>query len=346
MATHPVLLAFISAALFGAATPASKGLLADLSPFQLAGLLYLGAALGVAPVAGLKQVWRMPWRLNPANRWRLWGAVLAGGVAGPVLLLAGLKVASAASVSLWLNLELVATAVLGHWFFRDHLTRYGWLGVGATLVAAMALSIGGGAAGAMAGALVLLACCCWGLDNHLTALIDGLAPSQSTFWKGLAAGCVSLAIGLMLRPFAAGAWMLFGAVFVGIWSYGASITLYIHAAQRLGATRGQVIFSTAPFFGLLLSTLLLGESLQWLHYIAALLFVAGIALLLLESHAHTHDHTALSHAHRHRHDDQHHAHDHAGLDPTVEHTHWHDHAPMTHAHAHWPDLHHRHGHED
>ena len=124
MATHPVLLAFISAALFGAATPASKSLLADLSPFQLAGLLYLGAALGVAPIAGLRQVWRMPWRLNPANRWRLWGAVLAGGVAGPVLLLAGLKVASAASVSLWLNLELVATAVLGHWFFRDHLTRY------------------------------------------------------------------------------------------------------------------------------------------------------------------------------------------------------------------------------
>jgi hypothetical protein len=44
-------LALASAALFGAATPASKALLADLSPFQLAGLLYLGAALGVAPVA-------------------------------------------------------------------------------------------------------------------------------------------------------------------------------------------------------------------------------------------------------------------------------------------------------
>ena len=346
MATHPVLLAFISAALFGAATPASKSLLAELSPFQLAGLLYLGAALGVAPIAGLRQVWRMPWGLNTANRWRLWGAVLAGGVAGPVLLLAGLKAAPAASVSLWLNLELVATAVLGHWFFRDHLTRYGWLGVGATLVAATLLSLGGGVAGLMAGALVLLACCCWGLDNHLTALIDGLSPSQSTFWKGLVAGCVSLAIGLILRPFSAGAWVLLGAVFVGIWSYGASITLYIHAAQRLGATRGQIIFSTAPFFGLLLSAMWLSEPLQWLHVIAALLFVAGIALLLIESHAHTHDHTALSHAHRHRHDDQHHTHDHEGLDPTVEHTHWHDHTPMTHAHAHWPDLHHRHGHED
>lgn len=345
MATHPVLLAFISAALFGAATPASKGLLADLSPFQLAGLLYLGAALGVAPVAGLRQVWGMPWRINATNRWRLWGAVLAGGVAGPVLLLAELRVASAASVSLWLNLELVATAVLGHWFFRDHLTRYGWLGVAVTLLAATALSLGSGAAGLLAGLLVLLACCCWGLDNHLTALIDGLSPSQSTFWKGLVAGCVSLTIGLLLHPFTATGLILLGAVFVGIWSYGASITLYIHAAQRLGATRGQIIFSTAPFFGLLLSAMLLGEQLHALHLIAALLFVVGIALLLIESHAHTHDHTALSHAHRHRHDDQHHTHDHEGIDPTVEHTHWHDHESVTHAHAHWPDLHHRHGHE-
>jgi hypothetical protein len=34
----PFTLALLSAALFGAATPASKALLADLSPFQLAGL--------------------------------------------------------------------------------------------------------------------------------------------------------------------------------------------------------------------------------------------------------------------------------------------------------------------
>jgi drug/metabolite transporter (DMT)-like permease len=346
MTLHPILLAFISAALFGAATPASKGLLAELSPFQLAGLLYLGAALGVAPVAGLRHVWRAPWRIDPTNRWRLSGAVLAGGVLGPVLLLAGLQVASAASVSLWLNLELGATAVLGHWFFRDHLTRYGWLGVAVTLAAAMALSAGSGTVGILAGILVMLACCCWGLDNHLTALIDGLSPSQSTFWKGLVAGCVNLGMGLTLHPFTATGFTVLGAVFVGIWSYGASITLYIHAAQRLGATRGQIIFSTAPFFGLVLSVVSLGETLEGVHVLAALLFVVGIAMLLIESHAHLHTHTASSHAHRHRHDDCHHTHDHPDLSPSTEHTHWHEHEPVTHTHSHWPDLHHRHPHDD
>jgi hypothetical protein len=45
----PILLALISAALFGSATPASKILLDSFAPIQLAGLLYLGAAIGVSP---------------------------------------------------------------------------------------------------------------------------------------------------------------------------------------------------------------------------------------------------------------------------------------------------------
>jgi drug/metabolite transporter (DMT)-like permease len=344
MAFRPILLAFLSAALFGAATPVSKGLLTALSPFQLAGLLYLGAALGVVPVAGPRQVWQALWCLDAVNRWRLGGAVLAGGIVGPVLLLAGLHIASAASVSLWLNLELVATAALGQWFFRDHLTPYGWLGVAVTLAAATALSLGSGTTGPAAGGLVLLACCSWGLDNHLTALIDGLSPSQSTFWKGLVAGSVNLAIGLTLQPLMATGLTLLGAVFVGIWSYGASITLYIHAAQRLGATRGQTIFATAPFFGLLLSAVVLGEALHAIHALAALLFGGGIALLLLESHTHSHTHMPLTHAHRHRHDEGHHTHSHPDLPTSAAHTHWHEHDPVTHTHPHWPDLHHRHTH--
>lgn len=47
----PVMLALLSAALFGSATPLTKTLLNQLRPFQLAGLLYLGAAIGVLPFA-------------------------------------------------------------------------------------------------------------------------------------------------------------------------------------------------------------------------------------------------------------------------------------------------------
>src|SRR5262249_6561067 len=43
-----VLLALTSAALFGLATPVAKALLGSTHPFVLAGLLYLGAGLGIA----------------------------------------------------------------------------------------------------------------------------------------------------------------------------------------------------------------------------------------------------------------------------------------------------------
>jgi drug/metabolite transporter (DMT)-like permease len=46
---YPVALILLSALLFGASIPASKTLLGEIHPVQLAGWLYLGAALGVVP---------------------------------------------------------------------------------------------------------------------------------------------------------------------------------------------------------------------------------------------------------------------------------------------------------
>ncbi len=337
-------LALLSAALFGAATPASKALLAELGAFQLAGLLYLGAAAGVAPFTLRHGGLRLPGRGDPRNRRRLAGAVLAGGVAGPVLLLLGLGLADAASVSLWLNFELAATALLGALVFREHLGRAGWAGVAAAFGGALALSSPAGFAGAGAALLVLAACLCWGLDNHLTALIDGISPSQSTFWKGLVAGSVNLGIGLALAPLQAGFAALGPALAVGALAYGASIVLYIRSAQVLGATRAQTVFASAPFFGVALSAAFLGEDLTLAHALSAALFLAAIALMTLDRHGHHHEHEAMAHAHEHSHDDGHHLHAHEGLPPETRHSHAHVHEPMAHAHPHWPDLHHRHRH--
>ena len=109
----PILVALLSAMLFGAATPASKLLLEGFTPFQLAGLLYLGAAIAVAPGALKNGGLGLPRRGDRRTQFRLFGAVLFGGILGPVALLFGLRLADAASVSLWLNLEMAATAVLG-----------------------------------------------------------------------------------------------------------------------------------------------------------------------------------------------------------------------------------------
>ena len=337
--------ALAAALLFGAAAPLGKPLLSFLTDLQLAGLLYLGAALGVLLILLRERPLVLPWRMPKRDALRLGGAILFGGVLGPVLLLAGLRIAAAASVSLWLNLEMAATVIIGVLFFKDHLSGRGWLAALGVLAAAVLIAWGGGVAGLKAGGLVALACLCWGLDNHLTALIDGITPAQSTFWKGIVAGSVNLGLGLVLAPMTVPPLALGAALGLGAVSYGLSILLYITAAQNLGAIRSQLIFSGAPFFGLLFS-ILLGDRLAWPQWLAMALFVVSIVLLFRETHSHTHHHDPLTHVHSHFHPDPHHAHTHPeGKAVNGRHSHEHIHAEMEHSHPHWPDLYHRHEHD-
>jgi drug/metabolite transporter (DMT)-like permease len=342
--TFPIFLALLAALFFGAATPISKPLLNHLTTFQLAGLLYLGAAGGVVVLLLREGKFLLPWQLDRRNAFRLIGAILFGGIFGPIALLWGLQQSSAASVSMWLNLEMVATAVLGHFFFKDYLTSRSWLAAGGVFVAAGILAAGEGIAGIQAGILVALACACWGIDNHLTALIDGITPAQSTFWKGLVAGSTNLLIGASLVPIEAPFPSILSGLAVGAVSYGLSIVFYITAAQHLGATRSQLIFSSAPFLGVLLAIGILREPLTLIQGLSAILFLISILVLFREQHQHHHEHVDLNHEHLHCHDDDHHLHQHPDDRGSLRHNHHHSHEAMAHGHPHWPDLHHRHDH--
>jgi drug/metabolite transporter (DMT)-like permease len=334
----------LSALLFAFATPVSKLLLTNLSSFQLAGLLYLGAAVGVAPMLVAKKRRFALRSMNRKNWYRLLGAVGFGGIAGPVFLLMGLRMASASSVALWLNLELVFTAMLGWLLFHDHLGRFGWFGIGGVLTAGVLVSAGEGMAGIAAGSLVGLACLCWGMDNHLTALIDGITPASSTFVKGTVAGSINLLIGTLSQPLTATPAEMGAGLLLGALSYGASIVLYITAAQGLGATRGQALFAAAPFFGVILSVIILGESLSVYQVAAAVVLALALVIMFRDRHAHEHEHAPVTHEHMHRHDDLHHDHKHLGVPNKAMHSHPHTHASVRHSHPHWPDLHHRHKH--
>ncbi|MHB1133163.1 MAG: DMT family transporter [Chloroflexota bacterium] len=335
--------ALLAAALFGASTPASKVLLGSLGPFGLAGLLYLGAGIGALAAQLLTARQGARWLpVGHRNRIRLLGAVFFGGAVGPVLLLYGLQSAPAASVAIWLNLETVATALLAVLLFREHLGRLSWLANGGVFLAGVLLSLGSGWGGLLPALLVGAACVAWGMDNNLTAIIDDLTPNQITFWKGAVAGGTNLAIGLALEGQAPITFVV-GALVLGALSYGASISLYIAAAQRLGASRSQMLFSSAPFFGVALSLIFLREPLTPWQVAALVILVASLRLLFSEEHSHKHGHEPQAHVHIHDHAEDHHQHGAASIagdDPE-----WHEHAPVVHEHSHLPDLHHRHDHD-
>ncbi len=337
-------MAVISAALFGVATPVSKILLEDLNYFLLAGLLYLGAAAGLLPFIVKKNISKA-WKADRRNLLRIFGSIVFGGIFGPVLLLVGLKMAHASSVSLWLNLELAATAVLGVAFFKDHLDFKGWLGVSGAILAGILIGVHEGSPGVLAGSFVALACICWGLDNHYTALIDAITPLQMTFLKGLSSGTVNFLVGVFLAKSLPSIEIVGAAAGLGIFSYGISIALYITSAQVLGATRSQILFSSAPFFGAFFSVVLLSETISSLQIIAAVILVLSIFSIIFGLHSHVHLHDERTHIHFHRHDDLHHIHSHAEESRSGGHVHKHGHRKTRHSHAHYPDLHHRHDHK-
>lgn len=337
----PAIWCLLAGALFGASPPLSKLLLTDMGPLTLAGLLYLGAASGALPFAtrgGSRARRRQRRHLG-----YLAGTIVFGGILGPVLLLWGLDKTPAASASLWLNFETVATAICAWLLFREHMGKRAWMAV-ATVVFAGALLAYPFEIGTATGAgLIAAACICWGLDNNFTALLDGYTPAQSTALKGAIAGTVNLTLGMLLEG-SPSATSLAPALALGAAAYGLSLVLYVSGAHHLGATRSQMLFATAPLWGVFLAWFALGESVTTMQVLALVPMALGITLLLTGSHIHEHAHTALTHTHSHRHDDGHHLHQHPGLPAWIRHTHAHDHAPLVHTHDHQPDLHHRHDH--
>lgn len=329
-----------AAVLFGASAPLAAPLAREMSAFTLAGLLYLGAALAVAP----QNLHRLPGTCAlRADGARLATAVVIGGAAGPLLLALGLARTSAASASLMLNLELVFTVLLAGWFFREHIGFR--VAVGTALVTGASLLLGSWGSTPevrIGAALVAAACLCWAIDNCATANIDRLAPSFVTLAKGLIAGGANLAIGLSISsaPSALNAVIALG---IGAVGYGLSITLWVAGARDLGAARGQVVFSAAPFIGVALAWTLLAEPITTPQVIAVGVLLLGMSLVLRSDHQHEHVHEPTQHTHEHRHDTHHPGHQHGPRTPD-RHSHPHAHRGLRHSHPHLPDLHHRHGH--
>lgn len=342
--------AFLSAALFGASTPAAKLLVGGMHPAILAGLLYCGAGVGIAVVRRA-----MHWLPRGGARgaairrsdlpW-LVGAVVCGGVVGPVLLMVGLARTDAASASLLLTLESVATALLAWFLFHENFSRRIAIGLLIIVAGALVLAWSGQPTPANAiGPLAILgACCAWGLDNNLTRRISLSDPLQIVEIKGLFAGPISLALGLAVGGALPSAGSAALAGIVGFFGYGLSLALFVLALRHLGAARTGAYFATAPFLGTAVAVIALGEPVTMQLFAASALMAVGCWLHLTERHEHEHVHEPQTHTHSHVHD-AHHAHPHRPGDPASEpHTHLHRHEGLRHAHPHLPDMNHLHRH--
>ncbi|MGK0492698.1 MAG: drug/metabolite transporter (DMT)-like permease [Sphingomonas echinoides] len=317
-----------------------------MPPQLLAGLLYLGAGIGLVAIIASRAAFGAPAPEAPLRRHDLpWLAavVLCGGVAGPLLLMLGLARTSAASGSLLLNLEGLATMAIAWVVFRENVDRRLMLGAFAILAGAAILAWNGtGVRIDAGGAFIAVACLAWGIDNNLTRKLSLADPVITAAIKGIAAGSTNVALAMVLGAHLPTPTTIAAAAAVGFLGVGVSLVLFMLALRNLGAARTGAYFSLAPFIGAIIAVVLLGEPLTIQLIAAGMLMMVGLWLHLAERHEHEHLHDALAHEHVHVHD-EHHQHEHDGL-VTEPHSHWHRHAPLRHGHAHYPDLHHRHTH--
>ncbi len=285
LANRGVQAALLSAVLFGAGTPLAMVLLGTVNPWLLAGLLYCGSGTGLLAYRLLRRAPRV--RLPRADWWPLAGAVVSGGIAGPVLLMLGLSAMPASGASLLLNAEAVFTAGLAWLVFREHVDRRILLGMLAIVAGAVVLSVPTTVSlGTPLPALAVLgACLAWGLDNNLTRRVALNDATWLAAVKGCVAGPTNILLGIALGASPPPASSIAAAMLVGLFAYGVSLALFIVGMRQVGTARAGAYFSVAPFFGAVLA-LALGEPLTWPLAAAAALMGLGVWLHLTEHHDH------------------------------------------------------------
>ncbi|MEO8144536.1 MAG: DMT family transporter, partial [Betaproteobacteria bacterium] len=264
-----VAFALAAAVLFGASTPAAKILAGEMPAFLLAGLLYAGSGIGLSLWIALRSAMaptsESSTRSPPLTRADLpWlaGAVVSGGIAGPVLLMLGLATTAASTASLLLNLEGMFTALIAWFVFRESFDRRIALGM-ALIVAAGVLaslepaSLGNISSGAP---FVAAACLAWAIDNNLTRRVSAGDPVTIAAIKGIVAGAVNISIALWAGSAMPSAVQVVASAAVGLFGYGVSLALFVVALRELGTARTGAYFSIAPFAGIGLALAALGET--------------------------------------------------------------------------------------
>ena len=259
MSLRPLISIIFSAILFGVSAPFAKILLGDIRPVALAGVLYLGVFLGLTVYSGVAKAVegrggtsseRPHANLEKGDLPWLAGAIVAGGIIGPICLMAGLSRISGLSASLLLNFEGLATALIAVFLFRENAGKMTWLALVLMTAAGVFLSWNPGGRLTPEGPfLVMLAMVARGLDNNLTRQISDKDPVQIARIKGLVAGSFSTAAAFLLgQGFRPGLPVAYGLL-VGALCFGLSLVLFIAALKGLGASRTGAFLATDHIHG-------------------------------------------------------------------------------------------------
>ena len=336
--------AIAAAALYAINIPFSKLLLKAVEPTMMAAFLYLGAGLGllIYSVLGTQKEKACP--LTKAELPYTVGMIILD-IAAPILLMFGLAQTHSANASLLNNFEIVATSLIALLVFKEVLSRRLTIAIVLVTLASIILGFEGkDSFQFQPGSLFVLgAACCWGLENNCTRMLSSKSSIQITTIKGIFSGLGSLIVALIIGEKLPGILWILTVLFLGFVAYGLSINYYIKAQKDLGAAKTSAYYSIAPFLGVLLGILFLGEQPALQFYIGLVIMIIATVLMVKDTIAlqHVHKHTHI-HTHTHSHGELLHSHEHEHIH---SHTHIHGENEAQHDHTHSSITGHDHEHK-
>lgn len=280
--SYGVFLALLAAALYSVSIPLSKILLQFMPSTLMAGILYLGAGIGMCILALVRTKGKNIKAEEPLTLKELpyTLAMIILDIAAPISLLFGLRTTNASNASLLNNFEIVATAIIAFVVFKETIGPRLLGGIIIVTLACLILSFENFSSlhFSFGSLFILLACVCWGLENNCTRKISSKDPLEIVLLKGTFSGLGAFMIGLFSGERLSSLWSVFAVLFVGFIAYGLSIFFYVYAQRILGAARTSAYYAIAPFFGAILSLLILQEIPHLNYSIAFAVMLAGARL--------------------------------------------------------------------
>ncbi|MBC6713295.1 DMT family transporter [Treponema sp. Marseille-Q3903] len=326
--TMAVIFALLAATFYAINTPFSKVLLSKISPALMAAFLYLGAGVGVGiaylfHIKGEKKSERLTKRELPYAI----GMILLD-IAAPIFLMIGIKIGSASNASLLSNFEIVATTLIALFVFREMITFRLWIAIILITLSSIILTFEGtGSFKLSLGSLfVIMATCCWGLENNCTRKISDKSTYEIVFLKGFFSGSASFIVAVVLGAHIPEFKYVAAAMLLGFVAYGLSIFMYIKAQRELGAAKTSAYYAVAPFIGTFLAFVINGEQLSALYFVGLIFMLSGTIFVVYDTmtkhHFHGHSHIIV-----HTHNGTTHTH-------VITHEHEHNHIASEKKHAH------------
>lgn len=243
--TGAVILALLAAIFYAINTPFSKVLLSNVAPTFMAAFLYLGAGVGV----GIMYLFHVKHeekteRLTKKDLPYTIGMIVLD-IAAPIFLMVGINLGTASNASLLGNFEIVATTLIALLVFKENVSGRLWSAIGFITLSSIVLSFeGSGSFQFSFGSLfVILATCCWGLENNCTRKISDKSTYEIVLLKGIFSGGGSFVIAMILGEQIPKLVYIVAVLLLGFVAYGLSIFLYIRAQRALGAAKTSYAWS-------------------------------------------------------------------------------------------------------